>query len=406
MKILFLTPYTPLPPNFGGAIRIYHILKYLTKHHDVTVAGLGDQQEKKLMEEHFPSLKGKVHYVGSGVWKTSKWITFTRALRKGNSHWHSLTVVPQMQALIDRLLEQHSFDVIQSEFPVMAFYHFKTNAIKILDAHNVEYDNFARMAKGSSSMMYRMYYRREANKMFQEEVDAASRQQAIFACSERDIRLFDRDVPEVPKFLIPNGVDLDYFETQEEEPEPNRLVFVGMMKYLPNKDGMNFFLDEIFPKIREKVPEVKISIVGGQPGQELLSRRSEHVEVTGFVDDVRPYIRRASVYVVPLRMGGGTRLKILEAMSMKKPLVTTKIGCEGIDLQHMDTAIIADDPSAFADGVVELLQNRTARECMTQKAYELVEQTYSWEKVGEKIGQAYRKIKLEKPEMLSIQDEY
>lgn len=389
MKILFLTPYNPAPPNFGGAIRIYYILKYLAAHHDVTVAGFGSPVEQKIMEKHFPELKGKIYYVPKNESKFFIWISFLKSVLSGRSHWHTMTQKPGMQKLLDRLVKENDFDIIQSEFPCMAEYNLASGARKVLDAHNVESDNFQRMASKSPKFFQRVYYRLEAKKMYREETEIASRQDAIFACSERDIKLFDNVVPDVPKYLIPNGVDLDHFQKDRELPEPDSLVFVGMMKYPPNKDAMNYFLDEVFLKIKTRIPEAKIYIVGSRPETSLLQRANKYVEVTGFVDDVRPYINRAAVYVVPLRMGGGTRLKIIEAMAMKKPLVTTSIGCEGIDLVHKESAMIADNADRFADSVVELLQDRKLRKDLSEKAYRLAEEKYSWQVVGKKIQLAY-----------------
>lgn len=370
---------------------MYHILKHLAEHHEVTVAAFGYPDEKRELLEHFPELEGRVHFAGRPYrnWRTLK---LAASLLSRQSHWSYTTMHSDMQNLLDRLVAENDFDIIHSEFPVMTNYRLDSDALRVMDAHNVEYDNFRRMAEGQSNLLRKLFLNLEYRKFKKEEIEAASRQDAIFVTSERDAELFDRDVPDVPKFQVPNGVDMDFFQPSGEEPEPLSLVYVGMMKYTPNRDAMNWFLDEIFPRIVEKVPGVKLTIVGSNPGEELFSRASDRVEVTGFVDDVRPYIDRASAYVVPLRMGGGTRLKIIEAMAMRKPVVTTSIGCEGLGLENRETALIADEAGVFAEKTIELMSNRKLAGQLTERAYERAAANFSWKVIGKDIEYGYNRI--------------
>jgi len=165
-----------------------------------------------------------------------------------------------------------------------------------------------------------------------------------------------------------------------------------MMAYVPNSDGMLYFLDEIFPLIKKKVPGVTITIVGNRPPRELLRRASDDVIVTGYVDDVRPFVERAAVYVAPLRIGSGTRLKILEALSMKKPVVTTSIGCEGLDVVDGESALVADEPEAFACRVIELLHSDRLRRKLMRTGSELVREKYDWRIVHKRLDEAYCEV--------------
>jgi len=170
------------------------------------------------------------------------------------------------------------------------------------------------------------------------------------------------------------------------------MVFVGLMKYVPNYDGITWFLDEIFPKILERVPDATITIVGKNPPQSISGRANENIIVTGFVEDTRPYIEKSSVYVVPLRVGGETRLKILEAMAMKKPIVITSIGCEGIDVINGQSLLIADNPNEFAEKVMQLFSSPKKVVDLTTNGYELVNNRYSWESIGHQMDKAYREL--------------
>lgn len=394
MKFLYLIPYNPVPPIFGGAIRIYNILRHLVDMHDVTVAGFGDPHEKEAMETAFPSLKGKVHFLKQPYNKHRglRRLTLLSSLFSSHSNWYNMTMTEEMEQLLIRLTEEHDFDAIQSEFPVMANYDIPSRAIKIYDAHNVEYNNFRRMSEASQDYLKKLYYWLESKKFYREEVKAVGRQDSILVTNQRDANIYSRDIADVPKYIVPNGVDMEYFKPSHQSVEPHSLVYVGMMKYLPNDDAMSFFLQDIFPKIAKRVPNIKLYIVGSNPSQYLMNLNDPRVEVTGFVEDVRPYVNRSSVYVVPLRMGGGTRLKIIEAMAMRKPIVTTSIGCEGLGMKNGETALIADEIDQFADSVVELIHNQPLANYLIDNAYELVKDNYSWEVVYHQLEDAYQKI--------------
>ncbi len=391
MKILLLIPYNPVNPSFGGALRVFHLLEHLTRHHDVTVAGFSQPDEIQPLLDRFPMLHGKTYLIPRNVGKHwRKWL-FLRSLFSRKSHWHFVANSKKFQSLLNLILQHNEYDVIQSEFPDMADYEMNTRGIRILDAHNVEYDNFKRMSAIRNPIM-KFYYRLESFKFYYEEIALARKQDAIFATSLRDIDLFKQDVPEKPMFLVPNGVDLNYFLPDNSTPEPNSIVFVGMMQYVPNVDGILYFLDTIFPIIVEKIPDIRLYIVGKNPTDAIKNRASKNVVVTGFVNDIRPYIRKATVYVIPLRMGGGTRLKMMEALSMRIPIVTTSLGCEGIDVVNGRDAIIEDDPTKFAEAVIDLLHNPERRNELVKNGAVLANESYGWTHVGKQMELAYSSL--------------
>ena len=391
MKVLYLIPYSPANPVFGGALRIYHLLKHLCKYHDVTVAGFSTPEEEENLIKQFPSLAGKTHFVDYPYSDSSVRWSLIKSLFTTHSSWHRVTRSTKFQQKLDRLLADESFDIIQSEFPVMAMFKYNSPAIKIIDSHNVEYDNFKRMAKVNNPFK-KLFYHLEAYKFYREESAVCSQQDALMVTSERDIAIFDQILPDVPKYLIPNGVDTNYFKPFKSQPSPHSMVFVGMMKYVPNYDGITWFLEEIFPKILKKVPDATITIVGKNPPQSILNRANKNIIVTGFVEDTRPYIEKSAVYVVPLRMGGGTRLKSMESLAVKKPIITTSIGCEGIDVVNGETILIADDPDEFAKRVIELFENPMRAIDLAEKGYELVKKLYRWESIGLQMDQAYNEL--------------
>lgn len=392
MKILFVAPYAPVPPTFGGALRIYHLLKQAARRHDVSLVAYGGNTEYQLLREHFGRSLRHIFLLPYPWTDRFRRIGQLYALCSAHSFFHHLIYSDQMQMLIDAVIEKERFDLIQAEFAVMGAFDFKTGAVKILDAHNVEYDNFLRMSQRVGSVLRKIHYRREYKKFFREEISACKKYDAIFITSQRDKFILHKDVPAVPKFVIPNGVDTEYFAPSPSSREEYSLVFTGMMGYVPNYDGMEYFLDAIFPRILNRIPGTKIYIVGSKPPKHLVRRASSNIIVTDYVHDVRPFIDRAKVYVVPLRMGGGTRLKILEAMSMKIPIVTTTIGCEGIDVRDNETAFVRDEPAAFADAVVTLLRDQQTASRLVNNSYEKVRTTYDWSIIGETTDYYYNRL--------------
>ncbi len=390
MKILHLMPYSPVPPNFGGALRTYNILKNIVPHHDVTLALFGDKSDEDKLRKEFNGLIRSIHTVPEPWQRKHYRLGQFYSTLHTHSFFHMLAVNSKMQSLLDRLLSNDSFDIVQTEFSHLGSYNLKTDAVKIIDAHNIEYDNFRRMWLNDHRPIRKFHYFLEYKKLLNEEINGCSKQDALFLTSERDKKLFDKDIPGVPKFVIPNGVDSTYFSPGENQPEPFTMVFTGMMAYVPNYDGILYFLDEIFPLVQKKVPNAKVYIVGNRPPKQLSDRATENIIITGFVEDVRPFIRRASIYIVPLRMGGGTRLKIAEALSMKIPIVTTSIGCEGIDIASGESAIIADDPVSFADEIVSLFHDDAKRKKLINNGYELMKSKYEWSVIGKKILETYQ----------------
>lgn len=391
MKILYLLPYSPAKPTFGGSLRIYHILDHLCQNHDVTVAGFSTQEEEEQLLDRFPVLTCKTYLVDPPGRTASRLLTQIRSLFSFHSYWYLSTRSKELQNVLDHIFSKQEFDIIQSEFPALAMYRFNSKAVKIIDAHNVEYDNFKRMAKVGNPLK-KLFYHLESYKFYREETKICRQQDGLLVTSERDISVFEKSVPGVPKFLIPNGVDANYFHPKNIKPKPHSLVFVGMMKYVPNYDGINYFLDEIFPKILAVYPDATITIIGKNPPASIKKKANRNIIVTGFVDDTRPYIQESSVYVVPLRMGGGTRLKIIEALAMKKPLVTTSIGCEGIDISHGESALIADDPQEFANAVMKLFIDKELCDSLTENGYKIVIDKYRWKSIGQHLDAAYEKL--------------
>ncbi len=391
MKILFVSPYTPVPPMYGAATRIYHLLKALSENHEVTLVFNGSEQEKQILELEFPCLQEVIvtpfprRYYYRRLWQLA-------SIFQVRSFYYSYVYNKSMQDVLLDLTSGNRFDLIHTEFPMMALYEVNGSAPRVLDAHNVEFLNFKRMYQKAQFSLRKWFYYREYKYASTKEVSICKTQNAILTTSEVDKKELKKSVNNVPMHVIPNGVDGRYFAPFDEPGEPNSLVFTGMMGYLPNDDGMLYFLQNIYPILQKKIPDLTIYIVGMSPTRELLSYRSDNIIVTGKVDDVRPWVQKASAYIVPLRMGSGTRLKVLEALAMKKPVITTTLGCEGIDVKHNDSVLIADTPDDFADATLRVLRDKQLRNRLIQNGYQLVQEKYEWSVVGESLIKVYNKF--------------
>ena len=197
--------------------------------------------------------------------------------------------------------------------------------------------------------------------------------------------------------IIPNGVDTTYFSTRyavRTTHDDNSLVFTGSLDWFPNEDGLIYFFTEIYPLIKRKAPQVNIAVVGKNPSRRLLnfSKKDNSINFTGRVDDVRTFITNAKVFIVPLRIGGGTRLKILEAMASGVPVVSTSIGAEGLDAKNNEQLLIADSPREFAEKVISIMEDKELEMRLGGEGRKFVEEKYNWKIVGDKLNGTYRKV--------------
>ncbi len=260
-----------------------------------------------------------------------------------------------MQRKLDELCAGPAFDIIQVESSQMMTFSFDQRSAVVVVEHDVVYELLGRIATAERSFLRRVYNSAEARKYKREEIDRWSKAAAVVVTSTREVPIVRGAGVTTPVLTAANGVDVDYFAPSDAAHDPDTLVMTGLMRTRPNIDAAVFFVRDILPNILARRPNAKIYIVGGDPPDEVTRLASANVVVTGGVPDVRPYVSNAAVVVVPLRMGGGTRLKVLEGLAMKKPMVSTSLGCEGIDVKHEEHLLIADEPARFAEAVLRIM---------------------------------------------------
>ena len=271
--------------------------------------------------------------------------------------------------------------------PYAIFVRGLSSVRKVMSAHNVEADIWQRYYETETNWLKRWYIGEQWRKVRRFESDALRWVEGALAVSEQDRARLAAGCPGLRSAVIPNGVDVAYFRPAPQPAGRQQLVFTGSMDWRPNQDAARYFAREILPLLRQASPGIECTFVGRDPPADIRALAAiGGMRITGTVDDVRPYVERAAVYVVPLRIGGGSRLKILEAMAMGRAVVSTTVGAEGLDVVHDQHVLLADDPRVFAESVLQLLGDpgRCAR--LAEEGRRLVEQQYEWGALSGQLG--------------------
>jgi sugar transferase (PEP-CTERM/EpsH1 system associated) len=398
MKILWVKAGGLVPPDTGGKIRSYHILRELAKRHSVTFFTYYAEHPVDIhhqLTECFervvciplripiPRSRGEVFHFARYMFSPLPYSVAKHSQRK-------------VVAALHNLLQAESYDVIVCDFVFAGgVIPWTSSCPKILFTHNIEAQIWLRHFERASSPIWKGVTWSEYRKMLRYEHFCLRNAHHVLAVSENDKDAFARSIDKNRITVIPTGVDTDYFRpVGGDGGKPHELVFTGAMDWLPNVDAILYFARDILPLIRSQIPHVTITVAGRLPSPRLLAlaHADKHIRITGSVDDIRPYIAKAAVYVVPLRIGGGTRLKIFEAMAMGKAIVSTTIGAEGLPVADGKELLIADSPESFAHAVVSLLCQPEQRRQLGSSARRLVEQKYSWSIVSGLFDEVLRKV--------------
>jgi glycosyltransferase involved in cell wall biosynthesis len=309
-------------------------------------------------------------------------------------------IVPEMQQALDRVLRAKRFDIVNLEFTFLGHCDLRqapageTAPCVVVDSHNIDYDLARQYASGGGSLLRRLYAEVNWRKLRREELGTYRDADGVYLCSVADQQRLLAEIAAPPTTVIPNAADIEFYKPRETYPQADgrTLVFFGLMSYMPNIDGARYFLQEIWPRIAEANPQARCKIIGGSPPASLTSLAGPRIEFTGFVPDLRPHLAEAAAVVVPLRIGGGTRLKIVEAMAMGKAIVSTSLGAEGIEAVAGRDILIADQPADFAAAVGRLLTEPGLATEIGNSARKLSEQRYAWSAAARVLETFFRQI--------------
>jgi len=393
MKILWVKAGGLVPPDTGGKIRSYNILRQLAKHHAVTFFTFYAAHENDVHAE-LSQIFQRVIQIPLGLPRAkSAGELLDYAVNLFSREPYNLTKYcrPVVRKRLRALLQEETYDVILCDFLVAAgVIPWDWPGPKVLFTHNVEAVIWQRHYEVARNPLWRALSWREWKRMEAAERRYLQKADYVLAVSENDREAFARFLDPQKLTVAPTGADTEFFQPSGEKEMPNSLVFTGSMDWLPNEDGIYYFANEIFPLIRGQAPDATLCIVGRKPSRRLqdLASRIPNIQLTGWVEDVRPYVAQRAVAIVPLRIGGGTRLKIFEAMSMAKAVVSTSIGAEGLPVKNGEHLLIADDPPTFAESTLRLLGNPSQRAQIGQAARHLVQENYSWATVSKGFAQA------------------
>src|SRR5687767_8496813 len=387
MRILWVKMGGLWPSTTGGRVRSLQIVSALSKHHRVTlVTTHGDGDDPEGLARQLPDCQQVVSIPYDVPKRGSSAFPLTVARSWFSSYPVDLWKwrIAEVRDTVSALIEKDQIDVIVSDFLFAAAnVPLGGNVPIVLFQHNVEYLIWKRLSALERNPIKKLLFEIEWRKLRDKESELCSRADLTIAVSEEDRARLAEMAPAAKTGAIPTGVDTAYFAPAGRPQIPARFVFSGSMDWHPNEDAVIYFGESILPKIREQVPHASFAIVGRNPTQKLRDAAERlGMIVTGTVDDVRPYLDEASVYVVPLRAGSGTRMKIFEALAMAKPVVSTTVGAEGLALTDQKEFIAADDPDDFAASVVRLLHDEARRHELGEAGRTLVVERYSWNQVA------------------------
>ncbi len=402
-RLLFLCQTVPYPPDSGVAIRSYHVLRMLARRFDVTALCFyrrkGGAVSPDDLTQRLEALRSIAEVEAFPVpQEHSRWRLAWDHLRSvGRQRAHTTFAFDSaaVRARVTQLLRERRFALIHLDSLALSRYLPLVGAAPVVCVHhNVESLLLDRRAGVERNPWRRQYLGHQARLMEREERRWCRRCALNVVVSESDAVELGRIVPGVKSAVVPNGVDIDTFRPGVGREEG--LVFVGELTWFPNLDALQFFHDEILPRVRALHGETPIRWVGrvSDDARRQYGHRSA-IELTGYVPDVRPYVHDAACYVVPLRVGGGTRLKILDAWAMGKAVVSTSVGCEGLAAQDGRNILVRDDPDGFAQAVCDVLRDEPLRRRLGAAARHTVEQQYSWERIGEPMLELYDALRRE-----------
>ena len=403
LNILYVSPMPASPPRFGAQARMHGLMTQLARRHDVTAVVLVDDEFdadecRRAMQAYCrEAVMVPNPYGREGL---TKRLLQLRSLASTPSFERLRVTLPVLQQTLDQILRARRFDVVNLEFPYLGHYDLRQappgerRPSLIVDSHEIAYDLARQFARAGSNLGRRLYAGANWRKLRRDELGTYRAADGVYLCSATDERRLLNQVPGVRTTVIPNAADVEYYQPRPTDPAPDgrTVVYFGLLSTIPNIDGVVHFAQDIWPRIAEAAPEARCKIIGGRPPPSLLALAGPRVKLTGFVSDLRPHLAAAAAVVVPLRLGGGTRLKIVEAMAMGKAIVSTTLGAEGIEAVPGRDLLVEDQPAAFAKAVHRLLAEPGLAARIGQSARQLAVERYGWSEAARVLEGFYHRI--------------
>jgi polysaccharide biosynthesis protein PslH len=407
LTVLFLSPFPPAPPTFGAQRRIQGLMAATAKYHDVLCISLIspdlDLHEADCAMRDYCR---DVVLVPTRAWQGSiRRIMQARSLISTRSFESRVCDVPELRRALNRVLLSQRVDVVNVELPFLAGHCLWTAPpplpIRVLDEHNLEFDLRRQQASTEQGVARRVHNIANWPKVRREELGAFCAFDGVVFCSDNDETRARALVPQLRSTVVPNAVDVDYFNaaTAGLPPSDGRTVmFFGAIDYFPNLDGLRYLHREVWPLVERSHPHARLKIVGQHPTPEVKTYAGPHIDVTGKVDDLRPHLASSACTIVPLRIGGGTRLKILESMAMARPVVSTTLGAEGIEARSGKEILLGDNPQTLAAHIGRILDNPALGAELGARGRALVEERYCWAAAARRLETFWQNL-LARPQL-------
>ncbi len=399
MRVLFISKI-PYPLNTGANIRTYNLIKVAGSLCDVDlICPVFSEIEREGLAT-MRRLCCDVKVVDSV--RDSKWVRYSTGLKNllasSKPYMMDSYISKELVAAVDGWLQKKGYSAVHVDSIALSLIITKLenrqNNFFVLNEHNVESTILKRYLALENQFLKKQYYTVQYERLKKWEKRVCHSYDRVITVSKRDKTVLEDEFEAENVQVVQNGVDTCFFRASgATEPIKNSIVFCGSMDWKPNIDAVEFFIRDCLPHLKEKMADISFTIVGRNPPEHIVMMAGDagNCTVTGTVDDVRPYIEKAMVFAVPLRIGGGSRLKILEAMSMGKPVISTTIGAEGLHVSHGKEIIIADGPITFAEECFKLLQDEKKRDELARQGHECVISSYGWETLGRDLVAAWKR---------------
>ncbi len=399
MKLLWFSHFIPFPPRGGSFQRSYHLMRNVASDFELLLIAFNMQGlPPSLLRDYESELKqfcARIEFWELPVaWRSARWwlrLGASPLFRRPytcRSFWSS-GLAERWQAI----LRQTDPDLLHFDSIDLALYTPReARARKVLNHHNCESAMAFRRAQNSGNPFEGAFLQDQAHKLAGMEKNFCPLFDVNLAVSHEDAGLLQERSPQAHMHVVENGTDSDYFSATGGEEEADTLVFAGSLRWYPNVSGIEFFMDRIWPLVKARRPKVRLILAGRDPAPSIRrwGQKDSAVSVVPSPEDIRPWVERAAVFICPIVDGGGTRLKILDALAMGKAVVSTTVGCEGLGVQPGKNILVADPPAGFADHILRLLENAELRRKLGAAGRMLIETRYSWKTVAGQLREAYR----------------
>jgi len=400
LNILWISHFVPYPPKGGCFQRSYNLIKEVSRNNNIYLIALRHKDKTTHPEAETNKAKSELEKLCkkviildiSSFSGLNYYYMALKSIFNINPLTVNLFISKDIGNIIVKLVHDIKIDVAHYDtISLCEYMHHSGSVPKILNHHGVESFMIRRRVNNEPNLMKKLYLLLESYKLRKYEERNCHKFYMNLTVSEEDKLMLKKISPRSRFEVVENGVDVDYFKQKDDHDNTNRLIFAGRMDQYSNVDAIMQFCRNVWPLVKEKFPKMRFSIIGNNPPQKLLdmAKSDERIEVLGYVDDVRPYFAGATISICPIRDGGGTRLKILDAMAMGMPIISTTIGCEGIDVSPGINVFIANTPEEYVQSIGKLINDDMLRKSLSNCARITVEKKYSWNIIGQKLNKYY-----------------